>query len=95
MAIVTNTLIKDPNETRIFKMDWSAQLGTDRILVSTWEVPAGLTLVANGIVQGNTKTYIMLSGGTDETSYILTNTVTLANTGEIFQRSGQLDVQQY
>lgn len=95
MAIVTNTLIKDPNETRIFKMDWSAQLGTDRISDSSWDVPAGLTLVANGVVQGNTKTYIKLSGGTEETSYILTNTITLANSGEIFQRSGQLDIQQY
>ncbi len=94
MAIVTNTLIKDPNETRMYKMDWSAQLGTDRIVASSWDVPEGLTLVANGIVQGNTKTYIKLSGGTEDTSYILTNTVTLANSGEIFQRSGQLDVQQ-
>ena len=94
MPIVTNTLIKDPNETRIYRMDWSAQLGKESIANSSWTVPEGLTLVANGIVEGRNKTYIMLSGGTEETSYILTNTI-VVSTGEIYERSGQLDVKQY
>lgn len=94
MAIVTNTLIKDPNETRTYRMDWSAQLGKSTITNSSWYVPNGLTLVANGIVEGSRKTYVTLAGGTDESSYILTNTITLS-TGEIYERSGQLDVKQY
>lgn len=94
MAIVTNTLIKDPNETRIYRMDWSAQLGKETIANSSWTIPEGITPVSNGIIEGRNKTFIMLSGGTDDTSYVLTNTIILS-TGEIYERSGQLDVKQY
>lgn len=92
---VVGTLTKDPDETRIYKMDWSAHLGTLTIKTSVWTVPAGLTLVTHGVVQGNTKTYITLAGGTANTSHILTNTITLNETDEVFQRSGRLDVRQY
>lgn len=91
---VVGTLIKDPAETRYYRMDWSAHLGTDTISTSSWTIPAGLTLVANGVVSGNTKTYVLLSGGTANQSYILTNTIVI-NTGEIYQRSGRLDVREY
>ena len=73
------TLFKDPQETRTFKMDWSAHLGIQTIQTSYWTIPAGLTAVANGVVQGNNKTYITLSGGTAGNTYIVTNTIYLAN----------------
>lgn len=89
------TLVKDPQETRTFRMDWSAHLETQKIATSTWTIPAGLTHVANGVITGNTKTYITLSGGTAGNSYILTNTVTIANSSDVYERSGTLDVRQY
>ena len=95
MAIIVGTLSKDPEETRLFKMDWSAHIGTDTITSSSWTVPAGLTLVANGVVSGNTKTYVTLAGGEAGKSYVVTNTVVTSNTGETWQRSGRLDVRQY
>ena len=95
MAIIVGTLVKDPEETRLFKMDWSAHIGTDTIASSTWTIPAGLGLVANGIVTGNTKTYMTVSGGEAGKSYVVTNTVVTSNTGETWQRSGRLDVRQY
>lgn len=95
MPIIVGTLVKDPDETRMFKMDWSAQLDVHRIATSSWTVPAGLTLVANGIVDGNTKSYMIVSGGTADQSYIVTNTITITDTSEVYQRSGQLDVRSY
>ena len=95
MAYAVGTCIKDPQETRVYKMDWSAAIGVNQIVASSWEVPAGLTLVANGVVQGNNKTYVVLAGGTANASYTLTNTVTLNGNTEILQRSGKLDVRQY
>lgn len=95
MPIIVGTLIKDPEETRLYKMDWSAHLDLHTITASSWTIPDGLTLVANGIVEGNTKTYMIVSGGTAETSYVVTNTITISTTNEVYQRSGQLDVRQY
>jgi hypothetical protein len=95
MTTVVGTLTKDPNETRIFKMDWSAHLGTLTIANSAWTVPAGLTIAANGVVEGNTKTYLMLSGGTVNTSYIVTNTIVVSGNNEVYERSGRLDVREY
>lgn len=91
MALIVGTLIKDPDETRIYKMDWSAHLGEELIANSSWIVPSGLTLVANGIVEGNTKTFVTLAGGEAGKTYVITNTV-YTNTQEIWQRSGRLDV---
>jgi hypothetical protein len=75
-------------------MDWSAHLGKQTIATSSWTIPAGLTHVANGVVQGNTKTYITLSGGTTGNSYVVTNTVGIANSSDIYERSGTLVVRQ-
>ena len=92
MAIIVGTLAKDPDETRLFKMDWSSHIGTGTIANSSWSLTAGVTLVANGIVSGNTTTYITVSGGTVGHTYILTNTVHLSSNGEVLQRSGRLDI---
>lgn len=89
------TLVKDPQETRTFRMDWSAHLETQKIATSSWSVPAGLTYVTSGVIAGNTKTYVTLSGGTAGNSYIVTNTITIANSSDVYERSGTLDVRQY
>lgn len=91
MAFIVGTLTKDPDETRLYKMDWSAHLGQETIANSAWSIPAGLTLVANGIVEGNIKTYVTISGGNTGKTYVITNTVHTSN-GQIWQRSGRLDV---
>lgn len=93
--ITVGTLIKDPQETRTFKMDWSAHLGTEKIASSSWTLPDGLTHVANGIVTGNNKTYITISSGTAGNTYIVTNTIHIANSNDIYERSGTLVVRQY
>lgn len=92
MALIVGTLIKDPDETRIFKMDWTAHIGEDTIANSSWTLTAGITLVANGVVSGNTKTYISISGGESGKTYIITNTVYTSTNNQILQRSGRLDV---
>lgn len=89
------TLVKDPQETRTFKMDWTAHLGTQTIANSAWTLPVGLTHVANGIVSGNNKTYITISGGGAGNSYIVTNTIYIANSSDVYERSGTLVVRQY
>jgi len=91
MAFIVGTLTKDPDETRLYKMDWSAHAGQESIANSAWSIPTGLTLVANGIVAGNTKTYVTLSGGESGKTYVITNTVHTSN-NQIWQRSGRLDV---
>lgn len=88
------TLQKDPQETRTFKMDWTAHLETQTIANSAWTVPAGLTVVTSGLVEGNTKTYIVLSGGTPGESYIVANKIWISGSSDIYERSGTLDVRQ-
>lgn len=95
MTTVVGTLTKDPQETRLFKMDWSAHIGTETILASNWFIPDGLTIETSGIVEGSRKTYCLLSGGTAGQSYIITNTISITGFGEIYQRSGKLDVREY
>lgn len=89
------TLQKDPEETRTYKMDWTAHLESQLIANSTWTVPSGLTLITSGIIEGNTKTYIVVSGGTAGTSYIVTNRIWISGASDIYERSGTLVVRQY
>lgn len=86
-------LMKDPNEIRTFYMDWSAHLQTQTIVASAWTVPVGLVMESNGVLMGNTKTSITISGGTARTEYIVTNTVT-TSTGQVYERSGTVSVRQ-
>lgn len=92
MAVIVGTLVKDPEEVRVFKMDWSAHLAEETIANSSWTVTNGVSIVANGVVTGNTKTYVTISGGTAGHTYILTNTVYTSTNNQIWQRSGRLDV---
>lgn len=87
------TLYKDPAEIRTFYMDWAAHLGTQTITASSWTVPAGLTVQASSILQGNNKTSIILSGGTARSEYFVSNQIT-TSTGNVYRRTGLLIVRE-
>jgi hypothetical protein len=85
---------KDPQETRLFTMDWTLDLDGQTITTSVWAVETGITKVSDAIVSGNLKTSILLSGGTALTDYTVTNTITIAATSEVLERSGVVAVRQ-
>ena len=79
-------IVKDPNASLDYRIDWSDWLGTDTIAASTWTVfPAGgLTL---GSASAATKTATtFLSGGTAGQVVRVTNRITTA-LGRIDNRS--------
>lgn len=85
---------KDPQETRLFTFDWADHLGVEEISTSTFTVEDGITHVTDNIVDGNQQTSILLSGGTEGVDYTITNTITIADTGETLERSGVVAVRQ-
>ena len=87
-------LTKDPQETRLFTMDWTGDLDGNTIATSAWTVAAGITKVSDAIVSGNLKTSVLISGGTADTDYTVTNTITITATAETLERSGVIAVRQ-
>jgi hypothetical protein len=65
------TFIKDPDAVLDYTGDWSAWLGDDTIVSSTWDIPSGITLDSD--TNDATTVTIWLSGGTAGTKYQLTN----------------------
>lgn len=79
---------KHPDESAIYSMDWSRHLNSGAtISTSSWTVDTGLTKVGEGIVSGNTKTSVQVSGGQPGTEYACTNTVVTSD-GETKKRIG-------
>lgn len=68
-------LTKDPDAVLDYGFDWTAWLGSDTIVVSTWVLAAGLTEVSREILAGSKKTRIWISGGTAGTDYVITNRI--------------------
>jgi uncharacterized RDD family membrane protein YckC len=68
------SFVKDPNDILDYQIDWSAWLGVDTIVTSTWFVPAGITKNSDSKTTG--VTLIWLSGGTSGTTYTLPNRIT-------------------
>jgi hypothetical protein len=70
---------KDPEASRIFGIDWSAQLG-EGVTVSSvaWEVPAGLA--KDDEDQDGALGLVQLSGGEAGTTYTVVGTATFSNT---------------
>jgi hypothetical protein len=65
---------KDPVAILDYTIDWHEWLDTDTIKSSTWEADAGITIdTTSGTT---TTTTVWLSGGTAETKYEITNTIT-------------------
>jgi phage gp36-like protein len=67
---------KAPGEDGVYSLDYFVALAGDTIAASAWDVPAGITKVAD--VFADHATTITVAGGTDGADYLLTNTVTSA-----------------
>ncbi len=72
-----NSYDKDPEAELDYGFKWGEfwLASTETIISSTWDVPAGLTEVSNGIVVGGKTTFVWVSGGTLKKTYTLTNTI--------------------
>ena len=73
------THLHDPQAKTLHAFDWSAWLtkrGTT-IATSTWSVPSGLAEVSSS--NTTTTATVLISGGTDKTSYVITNHIVTAN----------------
>ncbi len=69
---------KDPDAHKRYSVDWTDWLGTDNISGSEWLVPEGLTEVADSHTEKVAT--VMLSGGTEGTTYRVTNRITTDTT---------------
>jgi hypothetical protein len=65
------SFLKDPQALLDYVVNWATWLGTDTIAVSTWTVPAGITVSSSS--NTNTTATVWLSGGTDGTDYACLN----------------------
>ena len=72
----SNYFVKDPNAVMDYQINWATWLGSDTISTSTWVVASGITKVSDS--RTTTATTIWLSGGTDGTTYALTNRIVTA-----------------
>lgn len=80
MPATGETIVKDPNASIFYGMDWTRWLASGvTIATSTWSVTDGdaaLTLDHDSIVLGATATQVRLTGGTAERVYTVTNRIT-------------------
>lgn len=68
--------VKDPDAVLDYQVDWSAWLDGDTITTSEWIVPDGI--VKDSDSHTDTAATIWLSGGTLNTTYLVTNRITTA-----------------
>lgn len=87
-----SNFIKDPDATLDYTYDWSAWLGTDTIITSIWQVPAGLTQPYPDESTDTTAT-IWLAGGNVGESYPVLNRITTAE-GRIDDRTMNIVIEQ-
>ncbi len=74
---------KDPASLDTFTIDWTPELAGEVIVTSSFATPAGLTELSES--NTNTTTTVELSGGTANTTYQLTNTISTATRSSIVQ----------
>lgn len=65
---------KAPGEEGIYALDYSDALAGDVVAASVWTLPGGIAQAAASFTANETK--ITVSGGTDGSDYLITNTVT-------------------
>jgi len=70
--------LADPNAVLDYVVDWTAWLTTDTITASTWTVGTGITQTTPAPSFTTTKATIWLTGGTEGTTYRITNHITTA-----------------
>jgi hypothetical protein len=98
---LTNTglvIDKDPQAQMIYTLDWSDWLETgDSIASATWTAaarrndPTPLVIEDSGITGESTQTYVELSGGQADKTYIVTVKITTTN-GVIDRRNFRVNV---
>lgn len=87
MTCKLQTFRKDPDEILKYGFDWSDWLDSGvTISTSTWTVPDGLTSESGGEETGVDSTTVLISGGTDGSSYTVTNTIETSD-GQTGERS--------
>ena len=84
--------LKDPQAKVDYQIDWSAWLGSDTILTSTWTVPTGLTKVSDS--HDDTTTTIVLSGGSVGSIYEVVNHIVTASGGLEDDRTLRIMIEQ-
>lgn len=91
---MTFSKTKDPDAVLDYSVNWSAWLGDDTIVTSTWIVtgPDAL-LVVDSDSKSTTATTVWLSGGTLYRTYTATNRVTTA-AGRVDDRSITFKIEQ-
>lgn len=75
--------VKEANSKRDYGFDYSAEIGTDTITVSTWTADAGLTLT--GPTFSATKTSVFIEGGVEGQTLTAINRVT-TTAGRTYER---------
>lgn len=93
MAI--QTLVKQPAESRLYSMDFAANLGTAGItsVTSVTASPVGLTIGASSV--NGTKVSFRCSGGTDGVTYKITAIIVDSSTDpNTLEGEGNLRVQE-
>jgi len=79
------TIDKDPNAQLVYTLDWSTWLATGDTLASVvWSAaarrndPTPIAIVTSGIT-ATTKSYVELSGGQADKTYVITCAITTAD----------------
>ena len=65
---------KDPNDVLDYQLDWTARLGGDTISTSTWLIASG-DITIDSDSNTTTVTTVWLSGGTADTTVVVTNRI--------------------
>lgn len=81
---------KDPDETKAYFDDWSAELGDDAIASFTFVPQSGTATISKTQQAGNVLTYWIAGGVDGETDTFLTTVTT--STGQVLERSFTLRI---
>jgi len=76
--------VKDPQEVLDYQVNWSDWLDTDTISTSAFVVQTGITKDSSS--NTTTTATVWLSGGTNGSRYVITNTITTSD-GRTAERS--------
>ena len=74
--MITEQLLKSPDATLDYLIDWSGWRNGDTISSSTFTVPSGIT--KDSQMNTTSESLVWLSGGTIGTTYLLKNQITTA-----------------
>jgi hypothetical protein len=88
-ADLSTTFYKDPQDVIDYSFDWTAVVGTTLLTGSSWnELSGAISFIAPSFA--GPVTTVFVSGGLQDTSYIITNTIVAA--GQTFGQDFVLSV---